>query len=57
MLVYDVFFWVVIIISYFLRDIPPFKQIWNIFKFILVVMLVVLGMNCAKKGVKEWWNS
>ena len=57
MIVYDVFFWVVVIISYFFRDTPPFKQIWNIFKFILVIMFVALGVNFAKKSLKEWWNS
>jgi hypothetical protein len=42
--------------SYFLRTIPPFKQIWWFVKWFLIVLLVNLGINFLKKEVKEWWK-
>jgi len=56
-MLYNIFFWVVIILSYFFRDISPFKQIWSIFKFVLLIMFVTLGVNFAKKNFKEWWSN
>jgi cadmium resistance protein CadD (predicted permease) len=42
--------------SYFLRNVPPFKQIWGFVKWLLVIMLIKLGINFLKKEVKEWWE-
>jgi cadmium resistance protein CadD (predicted permease) len=53
--VYAVFS-VLIFASYFLRAIPPFKQIWWFVKWLLVMMLIKLGINFLKKEVKEWWE-
>jgi hypothetical protein len=45
-----------ILISYLLRAIPPFKQLWWFFKWVAIMFLVVLSVNYAKKEVKEWWE-
>ena len=44
------------VLSYFLRTIPPFKQIWWFIKWLLVMMLINLSINFLKKEVKEWWE-
>ena len=49
-------FSILIFASYFLRSIPPFKQIWWFVKWLLVMMLVKLSINFLKKEVKEWWE-
>ena len=49
-------FSILIFASYFLRAIPPFKQIWWFVKWLLVMMLVKLSINYLKKEVKEWWE-
>ena len=45
-----------ILVSYLLRAIPPFKQLWWFFKWFFIMFLVVLSVNYAKKEVKEWWE-
>ena len=45
-----------LVLSFFLRDIPPFKQIWWFVKWLLIVMLVNLSINFLKKEIKEWWK-
>jgi len=47
---------ILFVASYFLRTIPPFKQIWWFVKWLLIVLLVNLGINFLKKEVKEWWE-
>lgn len=54
--VYNWIFWIVIVISYILKDISPFKQIWNIFKVMVFTIFIILFANFTKKSVKEWWN-
>jgi hypothetical protein len=47
---------ILFVASYFLRTIPPFKQIWWFVKWLLIVLLVNLSINFLKKEVKEWWE-
>ncbi len=43
-------------ISYILRAIPPFKQIWWLYKWFFIMFFLVLAANYAKKEIKEWWE-
>jgi hypothetical protein len=45
-----------LVVSYFLRAIPPFNWIWGFFKWILITILVILSVNFLKKEVKSWWS-
>jgi len=47
---------ILFVTSYFLRTIPPFKQIWWFVKWLLIALLVNLSINFLKKEVKEWWE-
>jgi uncharacterized protein YhhL (DUF1145 family) len=56
---FDVFcwvFWILVILSFFLRDVPFFRSIWNFFVLLMGVLLLVLAGNYVKKEVKDWWN-
>ena len=50
-------FWILWVISWFMRDVPIFKQIWAFGTALLLMLLIVLGINFTKKHVKNWWNS
>lgn len=49
-------FWITCAVSFLFRSMPPFTQIWNIYKFIFLTLFAVLFANYAKKSVKDWWN-
>jgi hypothetical protein len=46
----------IVLVSFLLRAIPPFKQLWWFFKWVAIMFLIVLSVNYAKKEVKEWWE-
>jgi len=45
-----------VIVSFLLRAIWPFNHIWTFFKYGFIMLFIILGVNFAKKGVKDWWN-
>jgi hypothetical protein len=56
---WDVFYiilGILIIISFFLRGIPVFGWLWSIFKWIFIAWFVILGVDMAKKSLKNWWD-
>lgn len=53
---YNWFFWILFVVSFLLRGIPPFKQIWWVFKWLLIMLFVMLFANYAKDSIKKWWN-
>ena len=61
---HEIFFWdmftffliLLIIVSYLLQSLPIFGGIWKFVKLIFIAWFVVLGVNFAKKSLKDWWN-
>jgi hypothetical protein len=53
---YFYIFWILFVVSYLLRSLPIFKQIWWFYKWTLVILFVILTANYVKKEVKEWWQ-
>ena len=45
-----------IIVCFLLRSLPIFGGIWKFFKIIFIVWFAILGINLAKKSIKNWWN-
>jgi chromate transport protein ChrA len=41
---------------YSLRHIKPFGAIWRGIKAFMLVLLLTLGVNYAKKSIKDWWS-
>ena len=54
--IYNWFFWILCVVSFILRKQSPFKQIWNVYKWIFIALFVVLFANYAKDKIKEWLN-
>lgn len=54
--VYSFLYLGLILISYLLRSITPFKEIWIVFKWLLITLIIILSLNYAKKSLKEWWK-
>jgi len=57
--VWDVFYFflvILIVVSFLLQKLPIFGGIWNFFKVIFVAWFVILGIDMAKKSLKNWWD-
>ena len=48
-------FGLITLVLYLLRN-TPLGFMWYIMKILLIVLLITLGANYAKKGIKDWWN-
>ena len=50
-------FWitfVVLLVSYILRAIPPFKYIWYLFVMIIAYMFLTFLVDRGKNRIKDW---
>ena len=44
-----------LVTSFILRD-TPLGFFWNLFKLLIIGMLISFGIDFVKKGAKDWWN-
>lgn len=44
------------LVSFFLRGVYPFNNIWGFFKWVIIMLLLTLSVNFVKKSLKDWWN-
>lgn len=44
------------VVAFIFRKLPFFGAIWWIYKWFFIAFFVVLFVDKAKDGVKEWWN-
>jgi len=52
-------FWIIavlLVVSFFLRAIPPFKYIWYLFLFVIIGMLLGFFIDRGKNRIKDWWD-
>ena len=44
-----------LVTSFILKD-TPLGFFWNLFKLLIIGMLISFGIDFLKKGAKDWWN-
>jgi len=53
----NVVFWLVVVLLYKSRNkTPQNKKMWTVVQTFLIVLVATLGVNYAKKSIKDWWN-
>jgi hypothetical protein len=56
-IIINVIFWAVIIALYRSRNKTAInKSMWRGVQVFFMVLLVTLGVNYAKKSIKDWWS-
>jgi hypothetical protein len=57
-----IYFWFEVIlflsvpISFVLRGLPIFKQIWMFWKIIFIGLIIMFAADLVKKSVKDWFK-
>jgi predicted membrane metal-binding protein len=56
---WDVFYFflvILLIVSFLFRKVPILGALWNLFAVVFVAWFVILGIDMAKKSLKNWWD-
>ena len=53
---YFYIFWGLFVVSFILKDAPPFKKIWSFYKWMFAILFLVLTAGFVKKEIKDWWK-